>query len=138
MAIATGEVESKALARRIAGVLERHPDVLGAYLFGSRARDGVRPESDADIAVVFDHPPALERLVELETELEDALSLEVDVIDLAGAGAFLALEAVRGERVFERDGLVLDQLDLYILRRAGDLAHFERERRRALLEARPS
>lgn len=55
------------------------------------------------------------------------------MIDLSRAGAFLALDAIRGERIFERDGRRLDELDLYVLRRAGDLAPFERERRRALL-----
>ncbi len=114
------------LEERLRGVLERHPEILGAYLFGSRARRDERDGSDADVAVVFDGPAGLERTVLLADELERAAGLRVDVVDLSRTGAFLALEAIRGERIFERDGRRLDELDLYILRRAGDLAPFER------------
>jgi hypothetical protein len=62
----------------------------------------------------------------------------VNVIDLRQADTFLALEAIRGERILERDGRRLDELDLDILRRAGDLAPFERERRRLLLGTHPA
>jgi hypothetical protein len=51
---------------------------------------------------------------------------------------FLALDAIRGERIFGRDGRRLDEFDLYVLRRAGDLAYHERERRRMLLAPRES
>lgn len=123
----------ESLREAVATVLAAHPDVVGAYLFGSRDRGEPAPGSDVDLAIVFRDPVQLERLVRLEDELETALGLPVDVVDLAHAGAFLALEAVRGERLFERDGRRLDELDLFILRRAGELARFERERRQALL-----
>lgn len=124
---------AQGLEERLRGVLESHPEVLGAYLFGSRARRDEHAGSDADVAVVFDGPAGLERTILLADELERAAGLRVDVVDLSQAGVFLALDAIRGERIFERDGRRLDDLDLYVLRRAGDLAHFERERRRALL-----
>lgn len=77
-----------------------------------------------------ERPLDLDALTELEAELEQATGLPVHVVDLAQAPPFLALNAIRGERIFERDGQRLDELDLHILRRAGDLAPFERERRR--------
>jgi predicted nucleotidyltransferase len=123
----------ESLNERIVAVLERHPDIVGAYLFGSRSRGAESAGSDVDLAVLFDEPADLERTIAVEDELERALRLSVDLVDLARAGAFLALDAIRGERIFERDGRRLDELDLYIMRRAGDLAHFERARRRALL-----
>jgi predicted nucleotidyltransferase len=121
------------LSDRIVAVLARHPDVVGAYLFGSRSRGEETERSDVDLAVLFEGRADLARVVALEDALERAVELRVDVVDVARAGAFLALDAIRGERIFERDGRRLDEFDLYVLRRAGDLAHFERERRRALL-----
>jgi len=125
----------ESLREAVDTVLATHLDVVGAYLFGSRGRGEPAPGSDVDLAVVFQSPVQLERLVRLEDELERALGLPVDIIDLAQASAFLALDAIRGERLFERDGRRLDELDLFILRRAGELARFERERRQALLAA---
>lgn len=114
-------------------ILGRHPDIIGAYLFGSRARREEREGSDVDLAVYCGKPLDVDALTELEGELERATGLSVQVIDLAQAPAFLALDAIRGERIFERDARRLDELDLYVLRRAGDLAPFEHERRRRLL-----
>lgn len=119
--------------RRIIEMLERHPEVVGAYLFGSRARGDETEMSDLDLAVLCDSALELERLIELQDELEHACGGSVDLVDAARASPFLALDIVRGERIFERDGRRLDEFDLYVLRRAGDLAPFERERRRALL-----
>ena len=121
------------LNKRIVAVLERHPEVVGAYLFGSRGRGEETDGSDVDVAVLFEGPTDLEHTIALEDEIERSVGLPVDLVDVARAGAFLALDAIRGERIFERDGRRLDEFDLYVLRRAGDLAHFERERRRTLL-----
>lgn len=123
----------QSLSDRIVAVLARHPDVVGAYLFGSRSRGEETERSDVDLAVLFEGETDLDRVVALEDALERAVALRVDVVDVARAGAFLALDAIRGERIFERDGRRLDEFDLYVLRRAGDLAYFERERLRALL-----
>jgi len=62
--------------------------------------------------------------------LADATGLPVDLVDVGRAGAFLALEVVRGERVFCRDDVAADRFELYVLARAGDLLPFERERQR--------
>lgn len=70
----------------------------------------------------------------LETELERALGRKVDLVDMGRAKPFLALAIVEGERIYERDAYRCDTFDLYVLRRAGDLAYFERERRRLVLE----
>jgi predicted nucleotidyltransferase len=123
----------EAIARAVSAVIERQPEVLGVYLFGSHLTGEARARSDIDLGILFDQEPSLAEVVDLETELEDALGRRVDVVDVGRAGPFLALEIVRGERIWEGDGLRCDLFDLYVLRRAGDLAHFERERRRLLL-----
>ena len=70
----------------------------------------------------------------LEDALEQRLGRPVDLIDAGGASPFLALDIIRGERVFCADADRCDEFDLYVMRRAGDLAPFERERRRLLLQ----
>lgn len=40
-------------ARRLVGRLAGDERVMGAYLFGSRARNAFRPDSDADIAILL-------------------------------------------------------------------------------------
>ncbi|MBI5447056.1 MAG: nucleotidyltransferase domain-containing protein [Deltaproteobacteria bacterium] len=117
------------------------------YAFGSRAgelaarargQQGVptRPDSDADLGVrrivgrAFDP----EERVCLTIALEDLFgATRVDLVVLSEAPPFLALEIVSGELLYCRDGVAQAEYELYVLRRAGDLAPFERERRRMIL-----
>ena len=62
--------------------------------------------------------------------------MKVNLVDAARAGAFLALDIVRGDRVFCRESIETDRFELYVLRRAGDLLPFERQRQAMLLSDR--
>lgn len=110
------------------------PRILALYLFGSRSRGQERPASDVDLAVLFEAPQGLDELLALEIGFEDALGTQVDLVDLAKAKPFLALDAISGERIYCTDSRRCDEFDLYVLRRAGDLAPLEKERRRMLLD----
>lgn len=117
------------------------------YVFGSRAgevtdwhrgrRDAMGSGgSDVDIGVLaardvrFD----VEAKVRLAQAIEALLGVErVDLISLADADPFVAVSVVRGERLFAADADDADEFDLYVLRRAGDLAPLERERQRLVL-----
>ncbi len=115
-------------------------DIL--YAFGSRAgevRAWLEGEagtlapgpSDVDIGV---KPVSGTRLsvhdkVRLAIALEDLFGVHrVDLVSLDDADPFLAAEIIRGERLYARDEDDADEYDLYVLRRAGDLAPLERER----------
>lgn len=93
--------------------------------------------SDVDVAVKL---PACEEFsirqkAELAVELEDLFGVNrVDLVVLSEADPFLAANIVRGERLFARDERSADEYELYVLRRAGDLAPFERERIEAALK----
>lgn len=116
---------------------------LGAvYAFGSRATevvDRVRgevvssqlPESDADIGIqpLPGFRPTAHERVRLAIELEDLLGVSrVDLVVLPEADPFLALDVIRGELLWCADPDVQAEDELYILRRAGDLAPYARER----------
>ncbi|NVM21522.1 MAG: nucleotidyltransferase domain-containing protein [Desulfobacterales bacterium] len=85
----------------------------------------------------YDTPPAcggelhfaVKDKVSFAIELEDLLGVSrVDLVVLAEADPFLAANAIRGERIYCLDEYMADEYELYILRRAGDLAHLEHER----------
>jgi hypothetical protein len=52
----------------------------------------------------------------------------VDLVFLSEANPFVAAEIIRGQRLFAGDSHEADEYELYVLRRAGDLAPLERER----------
>ena len=117
-------------------------DIHTLYAFGSRAQEAKRcldehttldrtTESDLDIGAKTgkDLPLTLQEKVSLAQGLEELFDVSrVDLIDLKQADAFLAAEVIRGERLFSVDEREADEYDLFILRRAGDLAYLERQR----------
>ncbi len=131
------------LGERLAA-LARTYGLLAVYVFGSRATEiaervggGSVGEatastiaSDVDIGV----QPAWERRLSAAERVELMLALEnelrvprVDLVVLPEANPFLAAEVVRGELLYARDEIEESELQLYYLRRAGDLAPFFRE-----------
>jgi predicted nucleotidyltransferase len=117
----------------VRGIVARHPDVRAVYAFGSRARGDARTSSDLDLGVLYRTPQPLDATLRLEQAIGQQVGVKTDLVDLARAGAFLALEIVRGDRLFDRDATETDRFELYVLRRAGDLLPFERQRQALLL-----
>jgi uncharacterized protein len=116
------------------------------YAFGSRAREVhefvtrrtglAASRSDVDIGVL---PQAGNRLdarqrVDLTLALERFLAnSRVDLLILPEAPPMLAVDIVSGELLFAGDRTREAEYQLYVLRRAADLARFERERRAIIL-----
>ncbi|MGQ9646973.1 MAG: nucleotidyltransferase domain-containing protein [Thermodesulfobacteriota bacterium] len=122
-------------------------EIVALYAFGSRAREIAGkvhgkeifprdPHSDVDIGAQLRpgrHLSAKER-VRLAIDLEDLLNVNrVDLVILSDADAFLALEIIRGELLYCADADAQAEYELYVLRRAGDLAFYARERWRKIL-----
>jgi predicted nucleotidyltransferase len=110
------------------------PRIVALYLFGSRGRHEETEHSDIDVGVLWRQEQTLHDVLLLEDTLHQRLGLDVDVVDAGKASAFLALDIIRGERVYCTDLDRCDEFELYVMRRAGDLAPLERERRRRLLQ----
>ncbi len=111
------------------------------YAYGSRALQALRwlhrggalaaGTSDFDVAVSggIGRRFSLAEKVAIASALSDLFEFEaIDLADMAEVDPFVAANIVRGERLYCADRLYADELDLYVLRRAGDLAPFERER----------
>lgn len=116
--------------------------IVALYAFGSRATEiasraheqagPVRTlGSDVDIGVQSAPSRRLtaQERVRLALELEDLLGVgQVDLVVLPEADPFLALDVIRGEVLYCADPDAQAEHELYVLRRAGDLAHYARDR----------
>jgi len=135
MAVAAAGIRSNAeIERELRAFGAGDPRILALYLFGSRGRREETEQSDVDVGILWREERTLRDVVEFVDDLERRLGLKVDLVDAGRANAFLALDIIRGERVFCADPDRGDEFELYVMRRAGDLAPFERERRRRLLQ----
>jgi len=117
-------------------------DVAFLYSFGSRSAEvrewleGRRDRlpvgpSDTDIGVqpLAGKKWSVREKVEFAGMVEELLAVSrVDLVCLNEADPFVAAEIIRGERLFSADSHEADEYELFILRRAGDLAPLERER----------
>lgn len=96
------------------------------YLFGSVAEGRTRPGSDVDIAVLFRKPITATALFELQNDLAEALSSDVDLIDLSTATTVMRKEVLRtGRTIFEADRLRREEFEMYTL---SDYARLNEER----------
>jgi len=122
-------------------------NVFCFYSFGSRSREvrdlvkGERSEpeqsaSDIDIGVHYcnKHRHSLNDSIRLEQELEELFDARVDLVDVISARLYLALDIIKGELLYCNDEDAQAEYELFILRRAEDLAVYERERRRMILD----
>lgn len=135
MAVAAAGILSNAeIERELRSFGAGDPRILALYLFGSRGRREETEQSDVDVGILWQEEQTLRDLLQLEDDLERRLGLKVDLVDAGRTNAFFALDIIRGERVFCADPDRGDEFELYVMRRAGDLAPFERERRRRLLQ----
>ena len=72
--------ETLALLSQHKPELQRRFGVSQLALFGSRARDQSRADSDTDVLVVFDGPATSARYFGLQFYLEDMLGSRVDMV----------------------------------------------------------
>ena len=121
-------------------------NVIALYVFGSRAPEMLRTldddayllkpsESDLDIAILTQSLLSIENKISLTLELENLFNTPlVDLSVLQETDAFLAANIIRGERLYAADSYLADEYELFVLRRAGDLAELERERMAMILQ----
>jgi len=79
-------------------IMERHPHVQFAVLFGSLASGQARPESDLDIAVDAGRPLTTNEKMALIGDLALEIGRPVDLINLNGVGEPLLGQIVTGGR----------------------------------------
>jgi predicted nucleotidyltransferase len=110
------------------------------YAFGSRAREALEmvagqraalapTGSDLDIGLKPARDLGIREKASIALALEELFRAKrVDLVSIPEVDPFLAANIIRGERLYIVDEHAADEYELYILRRAGDLAPLERER----------
>ncbi|MEW5899973.1 MAG: nucleotidyltransferase domain-containing protein [Acidobacteriota bacterium] len=118
------------------------------YAFGSRAKEAydlvhgrkailLASSSDLDIGLKPERPLSVEEKVRIAVLFEDLFGVpRVDVVVLPEAPVMLALEIVQGELLFAADDRYEAEYQLYIMRRAAELAPFEGMKKALILEMR--
>lgn len=102
-------MSGESLINHIVEYLNRQPEVLAAYIFGSLARGRFRADSDIDVAVLLaptvgDKPTRFEKRLDLEIALEQLVHRPVQVVDLELAPPFLQHQIRKhGILVLEKD-----------------------------------
>jgi predicted nucleotidyltransferase len=129
--------DAATLESAIAQAAEREPDVLAAYLFGSRARGEERERSDLDVGVleVPGRSLGLESEDRLRRAITAATGLPVDIARMRPSSPVLAFEVLAGgRRVFARDDERADEIEEDLLRRYLDTEHLRRVQREYFFE----
>ena len=101
-------MERDEVIERIGAYFAREGDgIVCAYVFGSLGRGTARTDSDIDVAVLLEVPPAATLAgcgLRLEGDLERVLGREVDLVVLNGAPIDLVHRVLRdGVLAFEAD-----------------------------------
>jgi predicted nucleotidyltransferase len=133
------------IERKIKNLAEKYHLQL-IYAFGSRAKEALdyvhgkknafrSSQSDVDIGVKPKKHLRVEELVKIALFFEDIFNVpRVDVVMLTDAPVFLALEIVQGELLYARDDRYEAEYQLYIMRRASELARYETMKIELILE----
>lgn len=143
----TGHRESEAIIKNITELCELY-NAATLYVFGSQAKPvwdwakGGKPlqlssghDVDFGVKLIPNHTLTTQQFVMFAQALEDLLGVpRVDLINLEEVDPFLAANIIRGERLYAADKHAADEYELYVLRRAGDLAPFEKMRQQMILE----
>ena len=112
--------------------------VIDAIAFGSRVRGSARPDSDLDLALLYDGMNGAPRSQDMMGTLSLAIGTDVHVVDLARATLDLRRNVFRtGKRLLDRSGGRLHDLELRSLIEYADMDYLRcmmRERQRELLE----
>ena len=124
-----------------------HYGICALYVFGSRAQEIANfvkgtgkidssCSADVDLGIM----PIKGSLLTPRNRIKATIALEdlfevsrIDLILLPEAPPFLCLDVIDGELLYTSDSDETARYELYVLRRAGDLAFYERQKRAQIL-----
>lgn len=109
-------------------------DLVALYLYGSRANGTTHAGSDLDLAVLARAPVDSLKLDALRLDLEDALRMDVDLVDLRRVSTVLRMQVVsQGRLLASRDDYERQRFENYVY---ASYARLNEERREILEQIR--
>jgi predicted nucleotidyltransferase len=133
--LTSDSMEFDPLISPVLNELDRLAGIDVAWVFGSRASDIYRSDSDLDLGVLFKRRPGAEELLLLRGELEATGGLAVDVVDLDGASPILARQVlVHGRLLIDHNPRRRAQFEARVPGRYEDVMLVRRDAERILLE----
>ena len=92
-----------AIERTLTDFFEKEQSVRLAFLMGSFAKGTARPDSDVDVAALFDRAPDFMEALDLRERLSALLEREADLVVLNDAGPIIGMQALKtGIRLFSQ------------------------------------
>ena len=126
------EIDVQQIADRVGEILQTYPDLKLAFLYGSAVNGKMRPDSDVDIAVLFDHPLGAGQKMALGACFEEALLKTIDLVDLFSlSGTILKQILCEGRVVVKKNTEDLTRLTQRMIYNQADMMPYVR---RTLLE----
>lgn len=91
--------------------LSHEPGLQVAVLYGTAAAGKLRPDSDIDLAVLYDRPLSVENRLTLLEQLDKRLSMPVDLVDLSQVSGVILREILcRGKVLIKKNPQIFVQL----------------------------
>lgn len=84
-----------AIERTLTDFFEEEQSVRLAFLMGSFAKGTARPDSDVDVAALFDRAPDFMEALDLRERLSALLRREADLVVLNDAGPIIGMQALK-------------------------------------------
>lgn len=100
------------------------PGLIAIYLHGSAVKNGLRPDSDLDLALLFEHDkvPDAKTIFIVKPEIEEVACKVVDLGILTTENPVFAKEVIiSGKRLFCDDIFACEQFEMYIFSFYGKL-----------------
>lgn len=105
-------------------------ELIGAYLFGSHAKNAQRPDSDVDLAFLARRSLEPERVFAAAQRIAERLGRDVDLVDLSRASTVFRAQIVGGGRQLDSSSpRALAEFEMYAL---SDYARLNEERAAAV------
>lgn len=107
------------IKKRINDYLFRRNDIAAAYIFGSFGTEDFNSHSDIDVAVLPYKELSYNECLKLNSELEDAIGMPIDLNNLVALPEYIQVQVIMGNRqLFSKDDIVeqkyLDKLNYWI------------------------
>lgn len=127
-------------AEKIVQYFSGNRQISAVYLFGSAAKNLMRPKSDIDIAVLFEAElkgkiKRFDITLSIGMELEDIIGRPVDVVDIAEASPILQHQILKtGKLLVENNRLARINFEVNSRRQYFDLLPLYKARNKNILQ----